>query len=81
MTSPVINLARECGALVGVKHATDCDGEMIIFAPEELTRFYALAQAQALRGAAMSIHPAKALTQQDLMHMAEQIDKAMEAGS
>ena len=52
MTSPAIQLARGCGALVGVKHATDCDGEMIIFAPEELTRFYALAQAQALRDAA-----------------------------
>lgn len=44
MTSPAIKLAKECGGMV-VPSGT-------LFLPEELERFYALAQAHALRDAA-----------------------------
>ena len=76
MSIDAIKLARECGALVGVKHATDCDGEMIIFAPEELTRFYTLAQAQALRDASKEMHKQMNLNAAlTLAIMAEELEK------
>ena len=67
MTSPAIQLAKASRMPKFMIDTQDCRNA--------LERFYTLAQAQALRDAAMSIHPAKALTQQDLMRMAEELEK------
>jgi hypothetical protein len=41
-----LEIAKECGAVIGVKHVTDTTGEMIIFTPEELHLFYNAARKQ-----------------------------------
>ncbi len=41
----IIRMAREAGALTGVKSLLNCDGDSIVFVPEELERFAALVAA------------------------------------
>lgn len=41
----IIRMAREAGALVGVKSLMNCDGDSIVFVPEELDRFVELVAA------------------------------------
>jgi len=36
----VVELAKSCGAVVGVKHILDTDKEMVHFTPEELLNFF-----------------------------------------
>jgi len=36
----VVELAKSCGAVVGVKHILDTDKEMVHFTPEELLYFF-----------------------------------------
>ena len=45
MREEIIRMAREAGALVGIKHMTDSTGEMIVFDPDDLERFAALVAA------------------------------------
>lgn len=47
MREEIIRMAREAGALVGIKHMTDSTGEMIVFDPDDLERFAALVAAAA----------------------------------
>lgn len=67
MTSPVIQLARECGAI----------GDFAVcFTPKELVRFHAKAQAQALRDAAREMHKQMNLNAAlALAVMAEELEK------
>ena len=66
MTSPAIKLARECEATVVDLGA--------LFTNAQLERFYALAQAQALRDAAYGYHKECDCTDY-LLRMAEELER------
>ena len=42
----VVELAKSCGAIVGVKHILDTAKEMVHFTPEELVDFFELVKRQ-----------------------------------
>ena len=42
----VVELAKSCGAVVGVKHILDTAKEMVHFTPEELVAFFELVKRQ-----------------------------------
>ena len=41
----IIRMAREAGATTGVKDHLNCDGDSVVFVPDELERFAALVAA------------------------------------
>lgn len=76
MTSPAIRLARECGWF---KLVAEFPAHTVNYVPvtdDQLERFYARAQAQALRGAADRFDAQQFMYSDHLRRMAEELERS-----
>lgn len=48
----ILQIAKECGAVVGVKNMLDCTGEAVVIFPDELERFAHRMMAEGVKMAA-----------------------------